>query len=143
LKAVLDTNIFVSALIGRAGPSAQILDHWVEGRFDLYISDTILSEIEEARRRPAIVRRFRRSEEWIIQFLATLREAAPVVEPVPVEAIPEDPPDNLILGTAIAARADYLVSGNDHLLALGRFEGVPIVTPRRFLEILEAGEPGA
>jgi uncharacterized protein len=51
--------------------------------------------------------------------------------------VPLDPKDNMIVATAVKAGADYLVTGDRrHLLALGEYEGIKIVSPRRFLELL-------
>ena len=64
-------------------------------------------------------------------------DAARIVQPVQVRVIQRDPADDLILGTAIAASADYLVSGNDHLLELDTYRNIRVVSPRQFLPILE------
>ncbi len=52
-------------------------------------------------------------------------------------AVKEDPYDNMVLECAVEARVDYVVSGDGHLLKLGRFEDIPILSPAQFLEVLE------
>lgn len=137
MRVVLDTNVYLSALISPAGPPAQIVELWLSGRFEAVSSDAIEAKVLEGLRRERIRRYIRRSPEWIRRFLHALRQATLRVESAIVDVIPQDPPDNLVIGTAIAAAIDYLVSGNSHLLDLGNYEGIQIVTPRRFLDILK------
>ena len=54
-----------------------------------------------------------------------------------VRAVPDDPKDDPIIATAVAAKADYLVTGDRaHLLPIGQYEGIRIVSPREFFDIL-------
>lgn len=137
MRVVLDTNVYLSALISPAGPLAQIVELGLAGRFEAVSSDAVEAEVLEGLGRERIRRYIRRPPEWIRRFLHALRQATLRVEPAIVDVIPQDPPDNLVIGTAIAAAVDYLVSGNSHLLDLGNYEGIQIVTPRRFLDILK------
>ena len=137
MRVVLDTNVYLSALMSPAGPPARIVELWLEGRFEVIVSDPIEAEILDGLGRERIRRYLRRSPDWIDRFLRALRQATLRVEPVIVDVIPQDPPDNLIIGTAIAAGADYLVSGNKHVLDLGSYDRVQIVTPRHFLDVLD------
>ena len=83
-----------------------------------------------------------RSEE-IALALAQISSFAERVEPDSrVNAVPEDPTDNRILECAVAAKSDYLVTGDKHLLKLGHFGTVKILQPAEFLEILAAMERG-
>ena len=138
--AVCDANVSVSAAISPVGPSARVIDRWRAGHFDLATSPPILDEIDEVIRRTRITRYLRRSPEWITELLADLNDRAIRVEPVPIHGVCRDPKDDLVLGTALAASADYLVTGDDDLLSLGSFRGIVIVTPRQFLDILEQGQ---
>ena len=55
-----------------------------------------------------------------------------------LQAVPADPKDDMVVATAVAAKAEYLVTGDrKHLLSLGTYEGIQIVTPREFLELLD------
>jgi len=79
-------------------------------------------------------------EDEVDEFVVVARERAEVVTPAhQIEAIPDDPSDNRLLEAAIAGGADYVVSGDRHLLDLKTYEGVQIVTPARFVAILVAG----
>ncbi|MGD9890458.1 MAG: putative toxin-antitoxin system toxin component, PIN family [Dehalococcoidia bacterium] len=135
---MLDTNVYLSALISPAGPPARIVDLWLDGRFDVVSSDPIEAEVLEGLEREKIRRYIRRSPDWIRRFLRALRQATIWVEPAVVDVIPQDPPDNLVIGTAIAGAVDFVVSGNRHLLELGNYESIQIVTPRRFLDAFDA-----
>jgi len=140
MKAVLDANVFVSATISSHGKPAQVLDAWREGLFELILSADILEEIGEVLNRPAIRQRHRWSDAEIVRFLVGLGEWAIIAPPGPeVPAITDDPDDNRYLACAVPGGADYLVSGDQHLLTLGAFGGTWIVTPAQFLDIL-AGE---
>jgi len=136
MRAVLDSNIHVSALINPAGPPGQILDHWLEGRFDLILSAPIIGEIRRALQRPKAARHLRRDPEWIDRFLARLALVAIMVEPVAVHGVSRDEDDDPILGTALAASANYVVTGDNDLLSLGSFRSILIITPRQFLNVL-------
>jgi putative PIN family toxin of toxin-antitoxin system len=138
MRSVLDTNVYLSALISPSGPPGRIVELWLEGRFEVVSSDAIEAEVLDGLEREKIRRYIRRSPDWVRRFLLALRQATLWVEPAAVDIIPEDPPDNLILGTAIAGIAGFIVSGNRHLLDLGTYDNIQIVTPRQFLDILDS-----
>ena len=76
-------------------------------------------------------------DKGIEEFLASLEGICQLVSVQHAENIvPNDPPDNLVLACAVEGKADYLVSGNLHLLDLEQHRGIKIVTPAQFLEIL-------
>ena len=137
LKAVLDSNIFVSALVVPVGKPAQVVKHAREETFALCLSEDILQETNIALHRRHIQKRFHPMDEGIEEFLASLEGICQLVSVQHVENIvPNDPPDNLVLACAVEGKADYLVSGNLHLLDLEQHRGIKIVTPAQFLEIL-------
>ena len=81
-------------------------------------------------------------EDEIAEFLATVRQAAEVTSPTrQIDVIRDDPADNRVLEAAVSAQADYIVSGDHHLLDLKIHEGVQIVTPARFVAILATTSP--
>jgi uncharacterized protein len=144
MKVVLDTNVLVSALIVPRGKPARILDAAADLKFQLVISPHILDELREVLQRRHIQKRFHPSAEDIETYVAErLPRLALVITPQHVEnAIPNDPPDNLVLACALEGGADFLVSGNDHLLALRDYRGIQIVTPAGFLHILDSMQEG-
>ncbi len=143
MKAVLDANVFVSAAIASRGTPARVLDAWRAGCFSLVISAGILGEITGVLCRPSIRARHQWDQEQVVSFLAGLGELAIVVPgELQVEAIAEDPDGDIVLACALEGEADYIVSGDQHLLKLKAFQGVQTVTPAQFLEILgRQGEP--
>lgn len=142
MKAVLDANLFVSAAIASQGKPAQVLDAWRANRFGLVIREDILEEVREVLCRPHIRKRHQWTQEEIDSFLAGLGELATITPgELEVNAVTDDPDDNMYLACALEGEADYIVSGDQHVLKLGAFEGVKIVTPAQFLEILEGENP--
>jgi len=138
IKAVLDSNVVVSALIKPKGKPAQILDQL--DRFDLFLMEHILEEARRILNSRRIRRKYYHPPEEIDQYLDHfLRTVAELVPAQHVEnVIPEDPPDNVVLAGAVDNHARYLVSGNKHFLRLVEYRGVKMVTPAQFLEILAA-----
>lgn len=138
LRAVLDTNVLVSGLLATSGPPRQLFDAWLAGRFTLVTS---LYQIEELRRvltYPRIARRVRLTENELAILFRTFDERAVIVVNEPdLSGVTRDPKDDAIVACAVAGQADYLVSGDDDLLALGTYEKVYVVYPRAFLSALE------
>jgi putative PIN family toxin of toxin-antitoxin system len=133
-KVVLDTNVYISALLrGRKPEIVLRLSSAPFKRYDLYTSQEILKELDRVLREkflwPAENRELetRRIFEW-----------ADLVKPTKaISAIPNDESDNRILECAVKAKADFIVSGDGHLLNLKEYEGIRIITPAQFLKKLE------
>jgi putative PIN family toxin of toxin-antitoxin system len=143
LKVVLDTNVFVSSLLVKQGPPAQALDAWRERRYLLVTSPAIVSEIQTTLNYPRLRRKYAITDANIEGLLALLESDALLV-PGDVSvagAIPEDPTDERVLACALDAGADFIVSGDRHLLDLETYQDIPILTVRAFLERLEAELP--
>lgn len=137
IRVVLDANVFVSAVLNPRGIPAQILTAWRAERFHLVISEAILEEIARVLHHPRILKRHRWREERIRVFIEDLAHLAILTpEELKLKAIAEDPSDNRYLECAIEGEADYLVSGDQHLLGLGTYQKISILTPRAFLEVL-------
>ena len=134
-RIVADTNVLVSGL-GWAGPSAQVLDAVRAGRLALVQSPALLAELRRVVAYPKLAP--------VIgdpAGLAALIEAtAVVIEPTrTIDAIADDEDDNHVLEAAVAGHADYIVSGDHHLLDLGSFEQIPILRPAAFCaQVLDA-----
>jgi len=139
LKVVLDTNLFVSSLLVKAGPPARVLDAWRERRYLLVTSPSIIAEIRATLAYPRIQRKYAVSSQDVEELVALLEQDALLV-PGDAEvagAVPADPADERVLACAVDAQADLVVSGDRHLLDLGAYRGIPILTARRFLEVVE------
>jgi len=134
VRAVLDPNVLVSAAISTAGPPRQIITAWVDGRFELIASAALLDELRDVLQRP----RFRRwiSAELASEFIAGLeQDAVNLDDPPELQGVSPDPDDDYLIALARAASARYLVSGDRHLLDLADPDP-PVLTPRRFVELL-------
>jgi putative PIN family toxin of toxin-antitoxin system len=144
MRAVLDTNVIISAALVLIGGPSGILQAAKRREFDLVISESLLSELERVLSRRRIAGRLGWSGEERSAFLHDIRNRAIVVAPTKqVKRIAVDPPENRVLEAAVEGRADYIVTGDTDLLELGRHDDTEIVTPARFLAILtsEARNP--
>src|SRR5512139_2440075 len=110
--AVLDTNIVASATFWRGKP-AHCLEAWALGNYDLAISHPILSEYEEVIARLAARYPAKQHTNW----LGAIKQSGHLCLPDPLPAATTDPDDQIFIECAVAAQADYLVTGDKgHLL---------------------------
>lgn len=134
-RAVLDTNVLVSALISPGGPSAGLVLELRAGAFELIASPALLAELREVLGRE----KFRRyaTEAEAIAYVDLIRHEATILDdPAPGDRpLSADPDDEYLVDLARAAAADALVSGDAHLLDLQ--DRVPVMTPAEFLATLD------
>jgi putative PIN family toxin of toxin-antitoxin system len=131
---VLDTSIIIRAYATPYGPAARILRYWIEGRYELVVSDVILDEYRRALNYPHIQRRHRLTSVDIGREIRFIYQHAVVVEPVgTIDAVKNDESDNRFMECAIAGDADFIVSADNHLLSLGTYRDIKIVSPAEFL----------
>jgi len=128
VKAVLDTNIFISAMTLPGGQAEKAVLAAVEGRFDLAISKPIIHEVLGV-----LARKFARDAEELARVAVFLSELGEVVQPRKTLHVLSDEPDNRILECALAAHAKLIVTGDRAMLALDEHKGIRIVTLREFL----------
>ncbi len=138
MRVVLDTNVLVSAAIKKAAKSDYILRQAPE-RYELLTSDFILSEVADVLPRKHIQKKYSSMRDAGVRrrFTSTIRNVATVVEVRSHLRVVDDSKDDAILACAVDGKADYLVTNDTHLLKLGAYEDVQIVTPDQFLEILK------
>ena len=137
IRAVLDANVLVSAFLAAHGPPGQVLDAWRERRLTVAISEAILAEVGRVLRYPKIQKRHGWSERRTRLFLRRLRRLSLLTpDRLRVRAIADDPDDNAYLACALEAGAAYVVTGDEHLLRLKEYQGIRILSPRDFLEVL-------
>jgi hypothetical protein len=141
LKVVLDTNVFVSSLLVKRGLPAQVLEAWRERRYLLVISPAITAEIQSTLSYDRIRRKYAITDADVAHLIDVLEQDALVLpgDASAAGAIPEDPADEMVLACAVEAGADVIVSGDRHLLDLGTYQGIRILTVREFLGRLESG----
>ncbi|MBI5410361.1 MAG: putative toxin-antitoxin system toxin component, PIN family [Nitrospirae bacterium] len=136
-KAVLDTNVLISAVITPRGTPAKLLQAWREGTFDLITSPPLLFEIEETLSLPKIAQRYRLSPEDIRDVMALFAGGAILVTgATSVSASISDPDDIPVLACAVEGQADYLVTGDGDLLRLRSYQRIQIIQPTDFLRTL-------
>ena len=130
-KIVVDTNIFISALLGSKS-CQQIYEFLKEDKFQLVISENLVTELKST----LILAKFEFTKEEIDELIEhVLRKAQKVESTVKID-ICRDPKDNIIIECAIAGKADFIVTGDEDLLTLKSFRKISIITPKKFLEII-------
>lgn len=144
IDAVIDTNVLVSGFANYLRPTnttRMLITAWQQQQFALIVSEHILAELSRTLQKPY----FRRllSEEDSAAAILLVRKHA-VVAPITtaVTGIASHPEDDAILATAVSAQANYVVTGDTMLLRLGTYQGITIISPRAFLDLLaEIGGP--
>ena len=128
MRVVLDTNIFISALLG--GILGVIVDKWKAGKFTLIVTDAIAREYLDVINRS----KFNFSEDEIIATTHYLLQSAEFITPQEeITVIVIDPTDNKFLEAAVTGKVNFIVSGDSHLLELKVYQGIAIVTAREFI----------
>lgn len=132
LKVVFDTNIYISAVLF-GGNSRQILELAREKEINLFVSKSILLEIAEKLRD-----KFGWEEYEIQEVIKGISKFAKVVSPKKrVRVIRDNREDNVILECALAGDVDMIITGDKkHILSLGKFKDIPIVSAKQFLDIM-------
>jgi putative PIN family toxin of toxin-antitoxin system len=132
IRLVIDTNVFVSALISTRSIPALLLDE-AGKKFTLFISKEILGEVEEVISR----KKFGFTEQKISSAMEAILSFCEIIHPgIKVDVVKSDPDDNKILECAIACNAQYIVSGDSHLLDLREYGTIQIINPKTALELL-------
>jgi len=130
---VPDTNVLISALFWRGNPY-RILRLGIEGRIKLIISGEIIEEVRDVLRKEE---KFELTEGEIEAYCTLLKNHSKQVNPSKkLELIVKDPEDNKFLECAIEGKADYIVSGDSHLLELREYEGINIITPAELSKLI-------
>lgn len=137
MRAVVDTNILVRALIKPQGPTGPVLLRLRDAAYSLVYSESLLSELVDVLSRPRIQGKYHLTEADVRVVLALVRLRGVGVEPERRITACRDVKDNQVLEAAIAGRADVIVSADDDLLVLHPFEGIPIIGAAAFLALLE------
>jgi putative PIN family toxin of toxin-antitoxin system len=138
LRAVLDTNVIVSSIISKKGALFQLRQAWMDFRFSLITSASIIEEVRRVLLKPDVKDTFHLTDDMISNVADTMMQNA-IIVPGDADvrgAIPEDPSDEKILAAALKGVAHVNVSGDKHLLALGKYQNIPILIPRQFLDQL-------
>ncbi|MEJ2752691.1 MAG: putative toxin-antitoxin system toxin component, PIN family [Chloroflexota bacterium] len=141
MRLVLDTNIYVSNLISEKGNLAKIVRWWLEGEFDVLVSQPIIDEILRVSGYERIQKKYAQVREKRLEYAAMIAEQALWIEPQEkLDVIAADESDNRYVECAVAGGAQYIITGDEHLLELGEYEGIRVLTPAAFVALKEAGQ---
>ena len=138
LRAVLDANVMISAVIQPKGASGRILTNLLErNSFELVVSPTILTEVRRSLSYPKVRKYIKTSNEDLDLWVASIELIAqPVDGKLRIHAVAADPDDNKYIEAAVEGLAQFVVTGDKHLLSVKSYENIRIVTPRIFLDLL-------
>ena len=132
MKVVFDTNIYISAFVIPGGNAEKAYLHAIEGDFELCTSVAILTELAQK-----LDEKFGWEKPEIAQLITSISNVGTVLKTAPWLKVLSDDPDNRILECALKAEADFLVTGDKHLLKLRSYENCKIIKLSAFLRILQ------
>jgi putative PIN family toxin of toxin-antitoxin system len=140
VRAVVDTNLFVSGLILKQGLPSRLVETLRQGGYQLVLSDVLLEEYRRVLMRQPFAKRYGLTPQEVRDFLILLvtAQSATPKRQLPVRV--RDAKDNKVLATALGGQAKYLVTGDEDLLILDGHPKLPnlrIITVRTFLELLD------
>ena len=131
MKVVFDTNIFISAFVIPGGKAEAAYLHALRKDFTLYSSVAILTETAQKLRE-----KFGWQQDKITSVLKTIAKVAIIIKTEPHLHLLADEPDNRVLECAEAAGADFIVTGDKHLLFLKHFQNSNLVRLSDFLKLI-------
>jgi putative PIN family toxin of toxin-antitoxin system len=134
VKLVLDTNIFISAFYWGGNPQI-IIDRIITGLDKLFISNEILNEVIDVMSRP----KFKSSQEIINRYVRRIEKLGTKIYITGnVTGISRDKDDDSKIECGMMCNADYIITGDEDLLVLEEYNGIKIITPKEYLELIEA-----
>ncbi len=139
IRALLDSNVLISAVIRPSGPPGQIAVALLSRQsFELVLSPRIIVEVERALAQ-ARIRKYLREPNDACLWLADIVAVADVVEDTGrIVGVCRDPADEMVLAAAVEGRANAVVTGDRDLLTLDQHEGIAIIALREFVDLLES-----
>jgi uncharacterized protein len=137
IRVVLDTNVLVSAHLTRNSNAEKILSLAASGIIEIYLSPLILRELEATLLSPKLMKIHKDTPKQVRNSIDLLEEFV-IISPgtIEVDAVKADPDDNKIIACAVEARAQFIISGDHHLIDLGTYENIRIVNPDLFLKLI-------
>jgi putative PIN family toxin of toxin-antitoxin system len=137
LKAVIDSNVLISALLNSAGKPRQVVSSLESSAFTFFYPKQLIAELQNAPSKPKLAAKVTRVQ--VSRLIDLLERKGVLTEPEQIPPVSRDPKDDVFLACAAACTADFLVTGDDDLLNLQKYGNTRIVTPREFLDILASG----
>jgi len=139
IRAVLDANVYVSAAVRPEGPPGQIIDRFLRaGAFEIVMSKAIVEEVLRVLTYPKIRKYIRPGLDLELWFEDIVVLSHLVAGAHQIEGASRDRDDDKYIAAAIEGRAGFVVAGDSDLLELKEYEGIRIVSPRVFLDLLVA-----
>ena len=126
MRLVLDTNVVASSLLWGGNP-LRLLQAGRAHRIEHYTRTPLLAELTEILSRRKFEQKLAASQLTVEQLVDRYAALAAVVRPIALPRVAPDPDDDVVIATALAAKADLLVTGDRPLLAVGEYQGVRIV----------------
>jgi putative PIN family toxin of toxin-antitoxin system len=138
MRAVVDTNILVRAVIRPTGTVGPVLLRLRQGDYTLLYAQSLLEELIDVLNRPRIRDKYRLTDQDIQTVVSLILLRGEAVVPQERITACRDSKDNKFLDVAVAGKADVVVSGDQDLLVLHPFRDIPILPPAAFLQMLDA-----
>ena len=124
-----------------SGTEARGIEEAENNKVQLFVSQKLLQELEGVLKREKFTRKLEGKESTVEQAVAKIALIATLIEPAKkINIIKDDPDDNRVLECAVTARADVIISGDNHLLKLQTYSGIDIMSARDFLNREEGDE---
>ena len=138
MKLVVDTNVLVSAFLWQGNPG-RLIELAAEKEIQLFTNRALLDELAATLVKKKLAKPVVATGLTVEQMLRNYRRLATLVTTRQLaQLVSRDPDDDSVLACALAVSADLIVSGDDDLLVLKRFQGIPIATPAQALRVIEA-----
>lgn len=143
IKAVIDTNIWVSALLNPSGYPAKLRKGFEQGAFEVVVSEPILEEIAEVLLRPRIRRKYVFTDDDVSELLTLIEERADHVVVSGTIDVCRDKDDNFVIETAVNGKAACIVTRDDDVKLDNRVSsflsrhGIAVLTVGKFLKLVE------
>ena len=132
MSVVFDTNVLISATLWHGSVAQKLLAKLIQTNTKIFSSTEILSEYQKV-----LIRDFDYAGQELVYIMEKVLAVVTLVKPVQkVIAVEKDPDDNKIIECALAAASNYIITYDKHLLNIGQFDGIEIITPELALKII-------
>lgn len=133
-RVVLDTNVIISSIFWKKGNPHKIVLLALEQKIQNFTSQNMVNELVKV-----LMFDFKQPDQFVERQVNLLLAYSQITEPkFKANIVPEDPKDNMIIECALSADADYIITGDKHLLKLKEYKGIKILNPKEFLELVQS-----
>lgn len=135
IRAVLDTNIFISGILWPKGNPRKILYLFRDKEIEIFCSQILFQEIILTLSK--VVKRYQLSTKIVSDWFNIIQREVSMIGRLPTIDTCRDSNDNMIIATAIASEANFIITGDEDLLLIKKYKGIKILTARKFLEVFK------